>query len=121
MAYWFAANAIVFIHLLFVCYVLLGALLVLKWRWTVFLHLPAATWGALVEFQGWYCPLTPLENQLRLAAGEAGYTTSFIEHYIFPILYPAGLNQDIQTTLGIIVVSVNLLIYSFVLWRYRKT
>lgn len=114
-----AADLLVAVHFAFILFVILGGLLVLRWRWMVWLHLPAAAWGALIEFMSWPCPLTPLENRLRVAAGQAGYAHSFIEEYIQPIVYPAGLDADIQIWLGVGVIAINVLIYVWVLRRRR--
>lgn len=119
-----AADLLVVAHFAFICFVLLGGLLVLKWPRMVFVHIPAAVWGALLEFQGWLCPLTPLEQHLRTAAGEAGYSGSFIEHYLLPVIYPANLTPNLQLLLGIVVVTVNAVIYGWLLARFlraRKT
>jgi len=113
MIYWFTANLVVVLHLGFICFVIFGGLLTLKWRWIVFLHVPAAVWGALIEYQGWLCPLTPLELKLRRVSGQSGYSSGFIEHYLLPILYPDYLNQDIQVILGSMVVVINLGIYAW--------
>jgi len=118
------ADLLVVAHLAFICFVVLGGLLALKWPRAAFLHIPAAVWGALLEFQGWLCPLTPLEQHFRTAAGEAGYTGSFIEHYLLPIIYPADLTRDLQLQLGVFVVVINAAIYGWLLARYvrhRKT
>jgi hypothetical protein len=96
---------------MFVVFVIAGGLLTLKWRWIVYLHLPAAAWGTVVELFGWTCPLTPWENGLRRAAGDAMYSGSFVEHYLLPILYPAGLSREIQVLLGLLVILVNLVVY----------
>ena len=113
-----AADAVLLLHLGFILFVLLGGLLVLRWRWAPLLHLPAAAWGVYVELSGGLCPLTPLENRLRSAAGEAGYTGGFIEHYLLALIYPAGLTHEIQYVLAAIVVGVNGLAYAWV-WRRR--
>ena len=81
------------------------------------LHLPAAVWGALIEFSGWICPLTPLEKSLRAAAGQAGYEGGFIEHYLLPVLYPAGLTRGVQLVLGFLVIALNVGVYAVLLWR----
>lgn len=120
MLYWIGANLIVIVHFAFVCFVVAGALLALKWRWIIFLHLPAAVWGALIEYQGWICPLTPLELKLRKAGGLEGYQGGFIEHYVLPVLYPAHLTRDDQIILGSFVVIINIAIYSWVLSRGKK-
>jgi len=107
------ADAVVAVHFLFVLFVLFGGLLVLRWRWVRWLHLPAAAWGALIEFAGWTCPLTPLEKWLRRQGNGAGYEGGFIEHYILPVLYPRALTRNTQLVLGLVVVLLNLFIY----WR----
>jgi hypothetical protein len=117
MVYRLLADIVLIIHIAFVLYALLGAFLVLKWRWTVWVHLPAAFWAAFIEFTGWICPLTPLENMLRHQARDSVYHTGFIEHYILPVLYPAALNENTQFILGIIVLLVNLSIYGWIFKR----
>jgi Protein of Unknown function (DUF2784) len=117
MMYRILADLVVGVHALFVAFVVIGGLLALRWPWVAALHLPAAVWGALIEFQGWICPLTPLENSLRAAAGEAGYRGGFIEHYLLPALYPAGLTGGVQLVLGSAVIAVNLVVYGLVLAR----
>ena len=114
------ADLLVVIHLGFILFVVGGGFLVIKWRWVCFLHLPAALWGALIELQGWLCPLTPLEQRLRLAAGEQGYTGGFIQHYLLPLIYPEALTRDIQIGLGVLVIVVNLAAYAWVLVRMLK-
>jgi hypothetical protein len=114
------ADLVVVIHFCFVLFVILGGLLVLRWPRLAYLHLPAATWGVLIEVAGWVCPLTPLEQSLRLKAGEQGYSGSFIEHYVLPLLYPSALTRTIQVVLGIIVIAVNLGIYGYLLRRRRS-
>jgi hypothetical protein len=119
MLYSLLADFVVVLHLAFVVFVLTGGLLALKWPWIVRVHLPAAAWGAIVEFSGWLCPLTPLENWLREQAGQQAYRTDFLERYLLPILYPAGLTREIQFVLGAIVLLVNGTVYG-ILWRRRK-
>lgn len=120
MLYWLAANIVLIIHLGFVIYVVCGGFFILRWRWTLFLHLPAVIWAALLEFNSWICPLTPLEQWLRVAGGQRGYSGGFIEHYLLSLLYPAGLTPDIQTMLGAFVVIVNGAVYLFCVYRLLK-
>jgi hypothetical protein len=109
--YHLAANAIALIHLAFIVFVIAGGLLVLRWPALAWLHLPAAVWGALIEFAGWYCPLTTWENQLLRLAGRAGYDNGFLEHYLFALIYPTGLTRGMQMVIGIVVVIVNVAVY----------
>jgi hypothetical protein len=115
-----AADLLVILHLLFIIFVLLGGLFVAHWHWTALLHIPAVIWGALIEYQGWICPLTPMEQQLRKAAGEAGYEGGFIEHYILPIIYPDFLSREIQIGMGTVVIIFNLLVYAWVIYRLSE-
>ena len=116
--YLFLADLVLTIHLGFVVFVLCGGILVLKWRWVAWLHLPAVAWGAVVEFTGWICPLTPLENWLRAQGGEATYHPDFIAQYLLPVLYPGDLTRDLQLLLGTGVVVLNTVVYWW-LWRIQ--
>jgi hypothetical protein len=120
MGYRVLADLVVGVHGLFVAFVVVGGLLALRWPRVAAVHLPAAVWGALIEFQGWICPLTPLEQSLRAAAGEAGYRGGFLEHYLLPVLYPAGLTRGVQVVLGSLVILVNLVVYGVLLHRRRR-
>ncbi|GLO58974.1 hypothetical protein PPUJ20066_50100 [Pseudomonas putida] len=119
MLFRFAADALVLLHLAFILWVLFGGLLVLKWRPALLVHLPALAWGLAVEGLHLECPLTDWENRMRFAAGDAGYHGGFVEHYIWPLIYPAGLTPQIQWLLGAIVLLLNLGIYGYVLGRRR--
>jgi len=110
------ADLLVAIHFAITLFIVLGGLLVLRWPRLVWVHVPFALWGAVVEYSGVFCPLTPLENYLRQLGGEAGYSGGFIEHYILPILYPDGLTRNIQFALGTFVVVLNAVVYT-VAWR----
>ena len=120
MPYRLLADFVVILHLAFVGFALFGALLALKWKRIVWLHLPAALWAAAIEFGGWICPLTPLEISLRGKAGETGYRSGFIEHYLLPVLYPAGLTREVQYVLGAIVLAVNFAGYAWLWHRWQK-
>jgi hypothetical protein len=116
----FLADAVVLVHLAFILFVAAGGLLVLRWPRLAWVHVPAVVWGALIEFAGWICPLTPLENRLRAAAGDAAYAGGFIDRYIMPIVYPDGLTRGMQLALGIAVIAVNLLIYGRLVIRRKR-
>ena len=115
-----AADILVTLHLAFIVFVMLGGMLLLKWPRLIFLHLPAVIWGTLVELQGWLCPLTPLEQHFRMLAAETGYSGGFIQHYLLPIIYPAGLTRDVQTILAASVIATNLVIYTVIYVKYRR-
>lgn len=116
----FLADALVLGHLLFVAFVMAGGFLLVRWPKLVWLHLPAAAWGAIIEFTGWICPLTPLENRLRMLGGGSAYGGGFIERYLLPILYPENLTLPIQQVLGGVVVGVNLVAYALAYRALRR-
>ena len=91
-----AADAVLVFHLAFIVFALLGGLLATRWRWMVWLHLPAAGWGFFVEVTGRICPLTPLENMLREQAGSSGFSGGFVAHYLVPLIYRKTLMCDIR-------------------------
>ena len=119
MIYQLLADLVLILHLGFISFVVLGGLLALRWRWGPLVHLPAALWGTIIELTGHVCPLTPLENSLRRAGGEPGYSGSFIEQYLLPVVYPSGLSRSLQLTLAGLVVAVNVIVYAIV-WRQRQ-
>lgn len=118
MAYRWLADLVLLVHFAFILFVLFGGLLVLRRPRLAWLHLPAAAWGALIEFAGWICPLTPLEVTLRRAGGEAGYRVGFIERYLTAAMYPEGLTRGTQLMLGVVVVAINAGVY-WLLFRRR--
>lgn len=121
MTHLFLADSVLILHLLFIGFVTFGGLIALRFPRIALAHIPAACWGAFIELTGRICPLTPLEVTLRQAAGEAGYTESFIEHYLIPIIYPPGLTRGIQFGLAGFVILSNVLIYGILYYRFRKT
>jgi hypothetical protein len=114
-----ALDLLVVAHLAFIVFVIFGGLLAFRRWWLAFLHLPAAVWGAFIEVSGGFCPLTPLENELRRLSGSAGYPGGFIEHYLLPVIYPSGLTREVQLVLALLVALVNLLAYGLVARRWR--
>lgn len=115
----FLADAVLALHLAFILFVCLGALLALKWRWVPWLQLPAAAWGIFVEATGTICPLTSIENALRVRAGETAYGGDCIGHYLTATIYPDGLTRNIQWLLGAVVVALNLTVYAWLLRKHR--
>lgn len=115
------ADAVVVLHLLFVVFAVAGGLLVLRWRWVAWLHLPAAAWAAAIEFGGGICPLTPLENWLRAGEGAPTYSGDFVTHYILPVLYPAELTRELQIVFGTIVLLLNSGVYGYLIYRHSRS
>jgi hypothetical protein len=121
MLYRLAAEAVLLLHLAFIVFALLGAAFAARRRWLIVVHLPAAAWGFFVELTGRICPLTYAENFLRIKAGQAGYTESFIEHYLLAVLYPAGLTREVQFVLAGVVIVINLAIYAWLFYPRRAS
>lgn len=116
----FLANLVLLAHLAFVLFAALGGLLALRWRWVPLVHLPAVAWGAWIEVSGGVCPLTPLENRLREAAGSGGYEGGFVDHYLVALLYPSSLTRDAQMALAAGLLVLNLVVYLFAWRRWRR-
>jgi hypothetical protein len=115
-----AADLVLLLHLAFIVFVVLGGGLVLIRPRLSWVHLPAVIWGAFVELAGLVCPLTPLENRLRVASGSAGYTGGFIDRHLIPVVYPPDLSRPIQIALGLAVVLINAVFYALLVRRgYR--
>ena len=117
---WYKAGAdlVVIIHLLFIGFVVGGVFLAWRWPRIVWAHIPAVIYGALVEFAGFTCPLTLLENDLRRHAGQAGYRGGFIAHYLVKVIYPPGLTRGMQIGLGLLVLLVAIIGYRGLLRRH---
>jgi Protein of Unknown function (DUF2784) len=120
MAKSFLADAVPVLHGLFIVWVVSGGLAVFVRPLLAWLHLPAAAWGVWISWSGAYCPLTPLEQSLRRAAGQAGYEGGFIEHYLGALIYPAGLTVELQWRYGAAVLVINLVLYGFALARAAR-
>lgn len=115
-----AADATLVLHLAFIAFAVLGALLALRWTWIPLVQLPAAAWGIYVEASGRICPLTHVENHFRLMAGQGGYAESFVERYLLSVIYPTALTRELQLVLAALVIVANLAIYGFILLRRRR-
>jgi hypothetical protein len=120
MFYRWSADAVILFHGAFVAFVLVGGFLALRWPRLKWIHLPAAVWGVLIEYAGWVCPLTPLENVLRARAGESGYTGGFVEHYVLRTLYPVHLTNSARWVLGSIALTINVAAYTFMWQRTHR-
>jgi hypothetical protein len=114
------ADIVVLLHFGFILFVLFGGLLVLRWRRLMWIHVPVFIWGVFIEWVGWVCPLTPLEQRLRAAAGAAAYEGGFIDHYIMPLVYPPGLTREMQWVLGGVVLALNATVYGIIFLRRRR-
>lgn len=117
MSWALLADGVVVVHLLFLVFIAVGGVAALRWPRLAWLHVPSVAWGAWIEFSGGICPLTPLENRFRAAAGQAGYAGGFIDHYLVPILYPPGLTRTHQILLGVGVLALNVTLYGILVRR----
>lgn len=117
MYFRFAADGVLLLHLVFILFALFGGALAQRWRWMPLVHLPVAAWALFVELTGRLCPLTYLENDLRIRAGQSGYTESFVGHYLLAVIYPSGLTREIQFVLAVTVVVINIAIYVWLVLR----
>ncbi len=118
--FYLLAELVVALHFAFIVFVVAGGVLSLRWPRAAWAHLPAAAWGAAVEWFGWVCPLTPWENQLRNMGDGGLYQGDFLARYLGPIIYPDALTREVQMLLGVCVVAANVAIYAWVLKRRRK-
>jgi hypothetical protein len=114
------ATLVVAAHVAFIAFVVIGGLLVLRWRKLLYVHLAAVIWAVYIEWSGAICPLTPLENTLRAAAGLEAYAGDFVAEYVFPLLYPNGLTRRAQLVIGVAVLAINGCVYA-VLLRQRRS
>lgn len=114
------ADLVVVLHFAFIVFVVTGGLLLPRWPRAIWLHLPAAAWGAAIEFGGWICPLTPLENRLRALGGADAYPGDFVARHLLPLIYPEALTREVQIILGVGVVALNLAIYAWWWLRGRR-
>lgn len=121
MWYRVGADLVLITHFAFVLFVVGGGVLAIRWPRVAWVHVPVAIYGAVIEFMGFICPLTPLENSLRHRGGEAGYSGGFIDHYITATIYPSGLTRHIQLALGIAVLVLNAVVYTIVVRRARSS
>ena len=119
MLFRLAADAVLLFHLAYIVFAVFGGLLALRWRWWPLLHLPAVAWAFYVELTGSLCPLTSVENSFRLSAGQSGYAGGFVEHYLLPLVYPAGLTREVQFILAATVLGVNLAVYAWLVVHRR--
>jgi hypothetical protein len=118
--YEFLASLTLIIHFLFIIFVIFGGLLFFTKKWMILIHLPTLIYGIYMELSQSICPLTYLENFLLQKANLATYSTSFIQNYLVPIIYPVNLTKYIQINLAISLIVLNAVIYGVVVIKYKK-
>ena len=115
------ADAVLVVHGLFIVWAALGAVAVWRWPKLALLHLPALAWAVWIEVSGGICPLTPLENSLRRAAGQTGYSGGFIDHYVGGAIYPDGLTRQTQWVIAGVMLTINAVLYGLMMVRVRRS
>ena len=117
--YEFLATLTLITHFLFIIFFIFGGLLFFVKRWTLFFHIPAFLYGVYVELTQSICPLTYIENYFLTKANLASYSTSFIQNYLYAIIYPINLTKEIQINLAIALLIINGIIYGFIIKRKK--
>ena len=110
-----AADVVLVAHALFVLFAVFGALLVVVDYRIAFVHIPVVAWSSIVNLAHGTCPLTPLERELRIQAGQASFEGGWIKNYIEPWLRPLGMPPRLELVAGISIVVWNALLYG-VIW-----
>ena len=113
------ATLTLIIHFLFIIFVIFGGLLFFIKPWTLYFHVPAFVYGVYIEFTQTICPLTYIENYLLNKANLATYSTSFIQNYLYAVIYPINLTKEIQISLGVALLIINGIIYGFIIKRKK--
>jgi hypothetical protein len=113
------ATAVLFLHALFILWVIFGAVLTRSRRILRWLHIASLIWGILTELLLWPCPLTLLENWLEQKGGVEPYQGGFLLHYMDKLVYP-DISSTVLTVAGVLVCAINLAIYGRQAWRIRS-
>lgn len=109
------AVFVLFLHALFILWVIFGALLTRSRPALRWLHIASLVWGILIELLPWPCPLTLLENWFEARAGVEPYHSGFLLHYLDKLVYP-DLSASLLTVAGLLVCVLNLGIYGRRMW-----
>ncbi len=114
MRYLIAADVVLLSHFAFITFAVFGAVLVAFKPGLLWVHLPVVIWSSIVNLASWKCPLTPLEQALRLRAGQSGYSGGFVQHYIGNVVYPRGMPRQMELVAGVSILAWNMVIYGVV-------
>ena len=99
------ADLVLVVHLAFIAFVAVGALLAWRWPRLLWIHVPAVVYAAAIVVIGFDCPLTGLEKHLRRLAGGPVYDGGFVNHYLTNVIYPGRLLDTLRwlIVVGIVV------------------
>ncbi len=108
------ADIVVAVHLLWIGFLIFGALIGRKITWVMWLHIGALIFSVILQIKGWLCPLTHLENYLRAKSGWT-YSGPFIQHYVEELVY-----LDVSRQAVFIGTTVVILGSAVVYWKFRS-
>jgi hypothetical protein len=121
MIYRLLLETLIAAHFAFILFIVFGALLVIVRRQMIFLHLPTLLYGLLIELLNINCPIEPLESWLRDLSFESGFAEGFLEPYLIGLIYPPSWNQSFGNLMAALLLGFNLLVYSLVFLRWRRS
>src|SRR5437588_11315643 len=104
------AACVLFLHMLFILWVVFGALLTVSRPILRWLHIVSLVWGILTELLPWPYPLTVLENWPEAKAGVQPYQGGFLLHYLDKLVYP-DISVTVLTFAGVTICSLTLAFY----------
>jgi len=114
------ATAVLFVHVLFILWVVAGSLVTKGRPLLGWLHVGSLLWGVFAEVVPGSCPLTTLENWLESQAGVQPYQGGFLLHYLDALVYP-NVSGSLLTMVGVGVCVLNLAVYVRRFWTSRNT
>ena len=112
------AAAVLGLHLLYILWVIFGALVAVRRPTLRLFHIACLIWGVMIELLPWPCPLTILENWLEVKAGVTPYQGGFLLHYLDKLVYP-DVSVIWLTVAGVAVCVFNLVLYAYFFAKRR--
>lgn len=115
--YWALALAVLGVHLAFILWVILGALVTKGRRGLSWLHIASLLYGIVIEAAVLPCPFTRLEHWARNRAGMESYDGDFLLNLLESVIY-LDVTLTVLVPIAVAVCLVNLGIY---VWRWRTS
>lgn len=113
MLFKIAADLVVLFHLLWILFILVGALIGRLVAWVKWLHVGALVFSLLLQWFRWTCPLTYLEIWLqRQHDPSLGYRGDFLAHYAERLVY-LQVSPPLVFLATLLVVGLSAWAYSF--------